>query len=336
MKLSLLALTAAASLLVGGCRPADQAMPAQPASPLTVTITPARVLTTAAPTPVAGVVKSRDQGTVSAQTMGTVTAVPATLGAKVKAGDVLVRLASPELAARLAQAQAGVAELRREHATEVRLLAKGASTREGVATLRDRLDGAEANLAAVQAQVDHLTVKAPFAGTVSRKFVQAGDLAAPGRPLVELQSEGGLEIEAGIPEASPALAVGTVVRWSAGPTTGNATVKELSARTDAQTHTRRVILAIADPAPAAGVAVTLAWPGQPGRRIAVASSALSRHGQLERVWVIGAEGRLEMRLVRSVGSEGGLTLIVSGLTGDEEIVDRPAADLKEGASVRTR
>ena len=51
MKPSLLALTAAASLLVGGCRPADQAMPAQPASPLTVTVTPARVLTTDAPTP---------------------------------------------------------------------------------------------------------------------------------------------------------------------------------------------------------------------------------------------------------------------------------------------
>jgi RND family efflux transporter MFP subunit len=336
MKLSHLALTVATLLLAVGCRPADQAVPATSTPPLTVTTTQALVLTIATTTPVAGVVKSRDQGTVSAQTMGMVTAVTATLGAKVETGAVLVRLSSAELTARLAQAMAGVAELRREHDIETRLLAKGASTREGVATLRDRLAGAEANLAAVQAQVDHLTVKAPFAGMISQKFVQAGDLAAPGRALVEIQSEGAFEIEAGIPEAATALATGATLRWSAGSMTGTAKVKELSARTDTQTHTRRVILEIADPAPAAGAAVTLAWPGQPGRRIAVPSSALSRHGQLERLWVIGAEGRLELRLVRSAGSEGDLTLIASGLTGDEQVVDRPAADLTEGSVVRSR
>jgi RND family efflux transporter MFP subunit len=336
MKNFLLPLSVAALLLTSGCRPADEAAPAKNPGRLTVTTTQAQVLTTASALPVSGLVKSRDQGTLAAQTMGTVIAVSAQLGAKVKSGEVLVRLSSPELTARLAQAKAGVAELRREHDTETRLLAKGASTREGVATLRDRLAGAEANLAAVQAMVDHLTVKAPFAGSVSRKFVEAGDLAVPGRALLELQSLGASEIEAGVPATAKIPPVGTVLRWTAGPLAGVATLKEFGAGADAQTQTRRVVLTLAEPAPAAGTAVTVAWPGGPGRRVAVATSALGRHGQLERVWVVGAGGRIELRLVRSAGQEGDLTLIASGLVGDERIVDRPAPDLVEGTAVEIK
>ena len=58
----------------------------------------------------------------------------------------------------------------------------------------EQLQSAEASFAAVRARLVRLarenlrnaTVTAPFAGVVSQRFVQAGDLATPGKPLLKI------------------------------------------------------------------------------------------------------------------------------------------------------
>lgn len=329
-------LLAAALVGVSACRPA----PVKPASATPASVT-ARLIAveesaTPAPVPLSGVVRAGRQGLVSAQVMGNVVEVPARLGATVAAGDVLVRLSSDELTSRLAQAKAATSEVERTRAQEQRLLEKGASTRVAVADLGDRLAAAKAAQAAAQAAVDHLTVRAPFAGVVSSKLVDVGDLATPGRPLLEVHSASGLEVEAGVPTAFPVLPLGAVVRFSAAGRAGQGTVKELSPSADAQTLNRRLVLALAGAEPAPGTSVTVYWPGETRRRLLIPATALQRHGQLERVWVADAERRLSLRLVRVTAAEDGKLEVSSGLRAGEQVVAEPSADLAEGAMVDVR
>jgi RND family efflux transporter MFP subunit len=331
-----LLLFAATMFVVSGCRPSGE-KPSK-AAPPAVTVRCVRVeeAVSPAPVPVSGLVRAGRQGLVAAQTMGNVIEVPARLGAIVAAGDVLARLASDEANARLAQAKAALSEIERTHAAEERLLEKGASTRATVADLRDRMEAARANVSAVQAAVDHLTVRAPFAGVVSSKLAEVGDLATPGRPLFEVHSTEGTEIEAGISTLFPALAVGAEVAFEVAGRRGVGRVKELASSADVRTLNRRLVLSVADVGFAPGTAATVYWPGEARRRLLIPVTALQRHGQLERVWVVGADGRLELRLVRVAGVEAGKHEVVSGLGAGEILVAEPTPDLVEGAAVTQR
>jgi putative peptide zinc metalloprotease protein len=89
-----------------------------------------------------------------------VVAVPVVAGAWVHAGDVLVRLDSPDLTHQLALAQSHVRSLRAQldrQPFDPKLLEEGTALRERWAT-------ANADVAGLQAQVDQLIVRAPFDG----------------------------------------------------------------------------------------------------------------------------------------------------------------------------
>lgn len=92
-------------------------------------------------------------------------------GQRVRAGEVLTVLASPDLEHRLKAAQAEEALLRwqvEQQPFDARLLEQGVA-------LRRRWDAARETVAGLAAQVDQLTLRAPFDG-----IVQTGDPLAPG------------------------------------------------------------------------------------------------------------------------------------------------------------
>ena len=67
--------------------------------------------------------------------------------------------------------------------------------------LQDRFTGSEAQLREAEIQLGFTEIRAPFDGVVSRTWVNTGDLAAPGQPLVEVEGIGDFEIEAAVPES---------------------------------------------------------------------------------------------------------------------------------------
>ena len=60
---------------------------------------------------------------------------------------------------------------------------------------------AEAALTSARVSAADAAVKAPFDGIVTAKMVEAGDLAAPGRPLLSLEKAGGHRVDIRLPEA---------------------------------------------------------------------------------------------------------------------------------------
>ncbi|MBI5382430.1 MAG: efflux RND transporter periplasmic adaptor subunit [Opitutae bacterium] len=286
-------------------------------------------------TELTGSVRPVQRAVLAAKIMGAVSELPVALGQAVNAGDLLVRLTAAEIGARVAQAQAGLSQVQRDLARERELLPKGASTADLVKNLEDRLAQAQALVREAEAMRDYTALRAPFAGVVARKFVTAGDLAAPGQPLVEIEGTDAFEIELGIPDSLAAGLAANSTLAVAVPATGvafEAALRELSSASDAQA--RSVTAKLTVPAGAkvrSGQFVRVTVPGAAAPALLVPATAVSRLGQMERVFAV-REGAAELRLVKTGATHGDRVEILAGLSAGDRIVAVPAS-LRDGQPV---
>lgn len=279
-----------------------------------------------------GTIQATSRATVAAEIMGTVTASPA-VGQAVEAGEVLVRITAPELTAAVAQARAALDLATRNHRREADLLARGASTEETVQNLEDQRRMAAAHLEGATARLAQTEVTAPFAGVVTSRLSETGDLAAPGVPLFALQGTH-LEVQVAVPESLTLLPPGESleIELDDGLTVA-ANITEVSPAADATTRSRLVRLALPAGTPAnPGQFVRVSWPDQTATLLAVPASAISAFGQMQRVFVV-ADGRATMRLVKVGRTDGDRAIILSGLNPGETIVTQPPAHLRDGQPV---
>ncbi|MBA4136839.1 MAG: efflux RND transporter periplasmic adaptor subunit [Opitutus sp.] len=295
----------------------------------------ARVVATDAPilTEVTGTVRPAQRATLAAKVMGTVEELPVMLGQRVAAGDLLLKISAREIGARVAQAQAQLSVARRDLERERALLSKGASTADMVRGLEDRFAMSEAATREAETMLGYAELRAPFAGVVTRKLVHAGDLAAPGQPLLEIEGAGDFEIEFGIPDSLAAdLQTGTelLVQPPGSETTFRARLIELSPAADAQARTVAAKLAVPADAPVrSGQFVRVHVPAGQVTALLVPASAVSASGQMERVFVV-EQGRAVLRLVKTGATHDGSIEILSGLSAGETVVAVPPAGLREG------
>jgi len=121
-----------------------------------------------------------------AQTAGRVAEVLVERGAAVEGGEPLLRLAMEDRQARRAEAQARVAQREADYEAAQRLGDDGFQARSAVREARAALEAARAALAAIEEEIGHTTVRAPFAGVLEERPVEAGDFVAVGDPVARV------------------------------------------------------------------------------------------------------------------------------------------------------
>jgi len=180
--------------------------------------TPVAVIDTVLPAAfeAAGTAEPLRAATLSTKLMGTVTSVAVQEGDRVAEGQVLVRIDTRDIDARRAQVRAGLAEAEAVHQDAVSQANRIRALYADSAATRAQLDQAETGLARavaavaaargmaaeVDANAGYGQVRAPFAGTVTRRHVDPGAFAAPGAPLVTVEDDARLRIRASAgPEA---------------------------------------------------------------------------------------------------------------------------------------
>jgi RND family efflux transporter MFP subunit len=140
-----------------------------------------------------GYVVARRKATLSAKILGKVTEVNFEEGQRVKAGDVVARLDDSNYAAALRQAEAVARQAKATfdnttpiYARYQKLKAQGAISTDAVETQRLAYDNARTAYATAQAAVgfalaneNDTVVRAPFAGVVTVKVAQVGEVVAP-------------------------------------------------------------------------------------------------------------------------------------------------------------
>ncbi len=325
----------ALALLVSGCGHKEQAAAgAQPAVPVRVATVQSVTETRRVELP--GTVRAVERAALAPKVMGAVQTLAVGLGQTVKRGDVLLTISANEIGARLAQAESGLSQAKRDLERETGLLAKGASAAETVRSMEDRLRLMEATVAEARTMLTYTSITAPFDGVITRRFVNEGDLAAPGNPLLEMENPSAQRVEVEVPDGLAAVAVGASAPVRVGELELPGRVGEVSPALDAVSRT---FLAKIDlPAGAAvrsGQFARVSWPAGEGTALVIPAAALTNFGQMERVFVV-AEGRATMRLVKSGARHGAQVEILSGLAAGERVVADGAATLRDGQPVEVK
>lgn len=139
---------------------------------------------------------------IGARVAGTVEELMVEQGARVEAGDVLLRLSEDGRRTAVAQWQSRIRKLEADLSAAQKLRARDLASESEILTLQSELSAARAELAQAQLTVDNLEPEAPFDGTVNRRDVDIGDLVQVGSPLLELVRVDRLKATGQIPQQS--------------------------------------------------------------------------------------------------------------------------------------
>ena len=245
-------------------------------------------------------------------------------GARVKQGDVLVRLSDDDVRATLkaAESQRAVAEAQVRRIEALRS-ANAATATEVDAAATARAD-AVARVEAARATLGDTVLRAPFDAVVQRKWVSRGQLVAPGAPLLELDGTV-VELTGTLSEAEAGgVAVGAEVPFRVGSAEGTAKVVALSPGGDPLSHRSAFRARPASGAPPlrSGDFARIGLKGAGGPRRAVPHSAVVQRGDLSGVFIV-ADGRAVLRWLRLGEPEGDQLPVLAGLAPGERVIDTP-------------
>lgn len=282
---------------------------------------------------VVGTVRSQFRAVVAAKVSGRVTTYRATPGTRVKAGDLLAQLEVQEIAAKVDQARAVLEQAQIEFGRQSQLMARDATTRQEYDAANARAKVAQAGLNEAQTVLGYARVTAPFDGVVTRKLADIGDLAMPGKPLLEIEAPTAFRFEADLPEAildrvQLGATMNVVITSVSIPLL--ATVSEIAPVADAVSRTFQVKLDL-PPAPGlrTGQFGRVAVPVAQTQLLLVPAQAVLKRGQLELVFVVN-EGKAILRLIKTGKVLDRQVEVLSGLHQGERVVVTEVDKLVEG------
>lgn len=318
---------------LGACSSEEPGRLPRPAQPAEVTVSAARRAPAVESYP--AVVASERTAEIATRMSGTVEAVHVDVGARVHKGDALVSLDAADVRARVAAARAQENLAERSYGRIENLHADGAASQQELDQAKAALEGARAQRVEAEAQEAYAVVRAPFDGVVTRRNVDPGDLAAPGRPLFTVVGSHGLKVVADL----PARRAGTL---SAGDT--------VDVRMDGTVHSAHIVRVVPALGPGSrtfrvealldadtGGVIPGSYARLEVRRSSqgprwVPEDAVVRRGQLTGVFSLEAD-TLRLRWVRLGQTRGDAIELLAGPAGDLMVVRRPDPELTDGRPV---
>jgi multidrug efflux system membrane fusion protein len=306
--------------------------------------------------------RGQNEAAIYARTNGYVRAWKKDIGDKVKKGDVLVIIDTPEVDQDLAQAKATVEQIKARLALAQSSLARWEGLRQRDAVSQQELDerraaqqqasadltASQANLARLQQLHDFGRIMAPFDGVVVRRNVDVGALIASGsaantRELYYLAQTDALRLTVAVPQAyatDVALGKDVGIKLLERP---NVPVKgritRVSGGVDVATRSvlAEVTLSNKDGQllPGAYVEVSLPLSGT-ARALLLSPNAVQFRQEGPRVAVVGQGGQVSLRPVK-LGRDLGMAVeVLSGISTKDAVMLNPHDTLEEGERVVSR
>jgi RND family efflux transporter MFP subunit len=186
------------------------------------------------------------------------------------------------------------------------------------------------------------TLTAPFDGLVTERLADPGNLAAPGVPLLRIESTGARQVVVRVDEARasyvhPGDRVPVLIDARDGSTDNavEGVVAEVARAVGADQRAFTVKVGVPNTVTArSGSFARVVFRGAARRALMVPASAIQRHGQVSSVFVVW-EGVARLRLVQvgtASADDDGIE-VLTGLDAGESIVTSPLSKLVDGASV---
>ena len=168
-----------------------------PVSVTTVTIEPKTIDTMVS---AVGVLSSKNTSVLSSKVMGRVVVLTVNEGDYVSQGKLLLKIESGEISAQEYQAQAAYNNTKLQFDRIKRLFDEEAATQMEMDQATLALESAKASLNAAKAMTSYTFITAPIAGQVMEKRINLGEMALPGQPVLKIEDNKNLRLEATIKE----------------------------------------------------------------------------------------------------------------------------------------
>ena len=303
-----------------------------------------------------GEIVPRHESQLGFRIAGKVVARLVDVGATVKRGQPLMRLAPEQEALHVAAAAADV-DAARSRAAQAhidlqrtqQLLARQFASRAELDQQKLALDQAEAQLRsaiaqrdAVVNQRDYTVLAADRDGVVTAISAEAGQVVGAGQSVVTVAADGEREVAISIPESrvdelrkAQSLQVSV---WAHPGKTWVGALRELAPSTDSVTRTYSARVSIREPDPLLlrlGMTASVAAPNVEGASaIRLPLTAIVDQEGQRRIWIVDPKtSRVALRTVTLGSAQDDAVLIAAGLTEGETVVTAGVHMLQPGQRV---
>ncbi|HXR49367.1 MAG TPA: efflux RND transporter periplasmic adaptor subunit [Candidatus Limnocylindrales bacterium] len=288
---------------------------------------------------VVGTVRAKLRSVIEAKVSGKIEQMLVVPGQKVEAGELLVQLDAREVQAQMDQAAAVRQQAENDLKRATDLFQQKILSQSEYDSAQSKFRVADAAATEAKTLLGYTKVTAPFAGVITRKYADVGDLAAPGKPLLEMEDARDLQLETDVPEAVIGrLTLGDKlgVRVSGVSNELAGIVGEIAPSADPNSRTFLVKLdLLPTPGLRAGQFGRVAVPVGETSALRVPVTAVLQRGEMELVFVV-ASGRAQLRIIKTGERVGDEVELVSGVDAGEQVVVDGAARLTDGQPVEVK
>lgn len=294
-----------------------------------------------------GTIKSKEMVNVSTKMMGRVLKLYVSEGSMVKKGQLLVEVDAAEALSAYKQSEAGLNaaitasdNANRDLERYRRLYEQRAVTKHQLeqieslaASMNAQKEQARANLEMAKTLLSYGKIYSPIDGVVTKKFMEEGNLAAPGMPIITIENPETLEILVEVPEEKASkIKVSSTAKLFKSDSDDYVESKVIAIVPVADLYTKTSLVKIEVPKGEfkAGQFVTVRFDDLSREFVSVPKGSLIKEGQLELIFVRNMDKTVSLRIVKSGRSEGEYIQILSGISEGEEVVVSPSQQLKEG------
>ncbi|RMX22218.1 efflux RND transporter periplasmic adaptor subunit [Legionella jordanis] len=286
-----------------------------------------------------GSLASTDSIDISSELSGQISAIYFKPGAYVKKGTLLIQLDDTVLKSELASAKSNLvlSETSYQRTLELakRKLASDQALDQALANLREKQN----TMKAKQAQLEKLSLRAPFSGTLGSRQVSVGQYVKVGQPLVKLIANEKLRVEYTLPERYlPRLQEGqqVIVESDVFPNkVYKGIVNYIDPAVDKATRTIAVEALIDNPENllSAGLFVRVSHEfSEKTKRLLVPEESLIPTINGQKIFVVRNDKAVAVR-VKTGAHHQAMTEICSGLKANDVIIVRGQHKLREGSRV---
>lgn len=286
---------------------------------------------------VPGSVVPEQKASIASRLIGYIKGLEVKVGQKVKRGDLLFSIDSADIRSQITQANAayqqavaGLKDAQLDHKRFTKLFEDDSVSKQQYDKVRLQYSVAQQNVASAASalnqakeQLNYANVKAPFDGVIVEKMAVAGDLAAPGKPVVVIENSTSLSVQTEVAgDLFAVLRLGDeaqiVLEGQAEAFVG--TVYTLVGAANPKTRTHTVKLSLPKNLNInSGTFARVSFKRDVRQTMMVAKSAIVNRAGIEGVFVIN-DGKAFFHMVRTGLKMNGHIEIQSGLALGEKIV----------------
>ena len=306
-----------------------------------------------------GKIEAVQNANLSTRMMGIVDNIYVNVGNKVSKGQLLLSINSADISAQKAQVSASITEAtvafnnaEKDYNRFTSLFKENSASQKEMDDISANYEMSKARLEAanqmknqVNAQLSYSNITAPFSGVITGKFVNKGDMANPGMPLISIETPDNYQVTSMVPESEiTSIKTGTIVNVLVKSTnkliTGKVTEVSTSTKNTGGQYFVKVVLDKTDVKLLSGMYTSVQFPIEKITNsknetslVLIPENVLIHQGQLSGVYTIGNENVAILRWLRIGKTFGNQVEILSGLSADEQYIVSADGKLYNGAKV---